>query len=140
MTPGDAIVGAGIPEGDTIATVDSATSVWLSRPAAAAVSNTAVTITSRPASYGVNAGELFDTGGAINVTAGVRAVFGDTSKPPLPVRFEGQTVATLLPGPTAWSDWVYMDAAPGMARESDTTAARRLRLRRPCRARGSRGR
>ncbi len=120
VMPGDAVSGVGVPPGDTIETV-TAGSVWLSRPLIATLNNSPVTIASRPASYGANAGELFDAGGAISVTAGVRAVFGDTLRPPLPVRFDGQTVANIPPGKTVWSDWVEVAATPGTALEADTT-------------------
>jgi len=121
VMPGDAITGAGIPPGDTIDTVESPTSVWLTKPPAAALNGVPVTIASRPASYGANAGELFDTGGAITVAAGVRPTFGDTGEPPLPLGFDGHAVATIPPGKTVWSDWVYFTALPGTTLEVDTT-------------------
>jgi len=121
VMPGDVVTGAGIPPGDTVDRVDSPTSVWLSKPAVAALAGAPVTIASRPASYGANAGELFDTGGPISVSAGVRPVFGDTEKPPLPVTFGGQAVATVPPGVTLWSDWAYFSASPGKSIEVDTT-------------------
>ncbi len=120
-TPGDTVVGAGIPAGAAIERVDGPSSVRLTLPAIATLAGAPVTITSRPASYGANAGELVDTGGALSLTAGVRAVFGDTAKPPLPVRFDGRTVATVAPGRTVWSDWVYLETVPGKSLEVDTT-------------------
>lgn len=121
VLPGDAVTGPGLPPGETVERVASPTSVWLVRPTTAALAASPVLIASRPASYGANSGVLYDTGGPITVSAGVRPVFGDAAGPPLTLTFGRQPLATIPPGGVLWSDWAVFDARPGQAVEVDTT-------------------
>lgn len=122
VMPGDTVAGPGVPPGAQVESVYSARAVWLTKPLAASLTHAPVTIASRPASYGYNAGELVDTGGPITVAAGVRPTFGDLARPPLPLLFGGQARAVIPPGQTVWSDWAWFTARPGGALEVDTTA------------------